>query len=802
MIGMTHRFQWPHWALSALLALSLSLSAPVPAHATELPRGVLNYLKQKDPHVKVRFDGLILFSNGDSYVPVIPQDPSLNPDPQQVIASQPEKAAYPDLVEFDNHYFLIRLIQTTSGRLTFPKMDDYPLQLKEGMLPQDFVLPSNLFIPVELKVILGALPYNPNYKPVLVETASTPPVKSSASTSTVTTPKISHPTPLTPKGKPVATTPGSTKPKPLPNIVAQPPKGTPKESALAPSPAPSAYVFDLTEQKLLAIDLQTGRKQTDVPMDCVPSSLTMSPDGKQLFAPCLSTNELVVVDTGSNLVKTRVAVGQKPDSTLFVTEPARVLVSNRYSPYLSVVDPTSLSETEKIDMPGNGGVMAAFPAKTRKIVVADAFKAVLYVVNLDSKSVEKTIPSLNDVSALKVLGDDAGNYEIWMASRTEQKVMSVDTTTGTALASLTVGQKPVGFAAYGERLYVLSAGDSQIDVINWPKKTLLPSLALDANSFPTGFTTMPYSSKAFITTASGNQLIKLDLASAQLENQLPVDFRGSIIAVSPNSKWVSQEPAVPASSRLAIPLPTPGKVATPTKSNDSQNKAEKSHQKKSATPATAANSNLPAANNASAKKSGITPDKAAKSTAPESIKKPISNGKAGTNVAMPLDPAFHPDREEAGNPITPLKEEPSQPGASKSTNIPASTPVESEKPKQGSQKISPSKIKSIDSTNSHHAADSASSTVKPSSSGPTMTLPIATHGNTSALSTKDVSAASKTVPTKVLSTTQTVYVSPNKSSSISKAVLTSGTSAKTTAHSKKPTAGEPLPPMLGEKVAE
>src|SRR5690242_19189148 len=136
MVMKSHRF-WIRQALVALGVLTMAVSALPIAGATDLPAGVLSYLRQKDPKVKVRFDGLVLFSNGQSYVPVIPQDPSLNADSQQVIATLPEKDPYPDLIQFDNNFFLMRLVQTSSGRLTFPKMSEYPLQLKEGLLPQD-----------------------------------------------------------------------------------------------------------------------------------------------------------------------------------------------------------------------------------------------------------------------------------------------------------------------------------------------------------------------------------------------------------------------------------------------------------------------------------------------------------------------------------------------------------------------------------------------------------------------------------------------------------------------------------------
>lgn len=512
--------------LAPLCGLALALGLALPALATDLPAGVLNYLRQKDPAVQVRFDGLVLFSNGESYVPVIPQDPGLNPDPQQVIMSLPEKAAYPDMIEFDNHFFLMRLIQTSSGRLTFPKMDEYPIQLKEGLLPQDFVIPSNLFIPVELKVILGALPYNPNYVPPKNQTAMVPAQQ-----------------------------------------ILKMPEGTQSSRAVTPH---LTYVFDLNDQKVLAIEPSTGRKLNDIALDCVPSSLKLSPDGRLLFAPCLSTNEVAVVDTGSNLVKTRIPVGQRPDS-LLTLESGQALVSNRYSAFLSTIDTVNLLPGEKITLPGNSGAIAPIPGdKGAHVLVADASKPQVYLVDMTTHNV-RTIPSIGDVSAIRVLGN-----ELWLASRNQNKVQVLDLTSGAELKKFDVGEKPVEFAVSGNRLYVLAAGSARIDVIDWANKLALEPVSLPEGSFPSSLVSMPSEDRAYITTAGATDLIIFNLASGQVENTLPVEFRGSMITMTP-------DPADNAPVANAIPsLPpiTENPAVTPEKPGKGRKKAPKEPNRK------------------------------------------------------------------------------------------------------------------------------------------------------------------------------------------------------------------------------
>ncbi len=459
--------------------------------ATELPPGVINYLKARDPNVKIRFDGLILFSNGESYVPVIPQDPALSPDSQQVIMSVPEHRAFPDLVEFDNHFFLIRLIQTSSGRLTFPKLDEYPLQLKEGLLPQDFVLPNNLFIPVELKIILGGLPYNPTYTPV--EPGKLPPTPQT---------QLKH-TPVPPKKQ--------------------------MSGAL--------YVFDLTNQRLLSLN-PSGKPTAEVSLDCVPSSLRLSADGKLLFAPCLNTNELAVVDTVAGLVKTRITVGERPESVLYLNDGERVLVSHRFSDFISVVNGQTLLPGEKIPLPGSGGPMAPVPPATGQdkvshVVVASAFKPEVYLVNLDRYEVAASWPVLPDSSALWVSPPtETTGPQLWVASRSKHKVQVLDLETGRVLNTFEVGAKPVDFGVYEDKLYVVSAGSDRLDVIDWKNKQLLTPIVLMSGSFPSNLVVSPEEGLAYLTAAGSPHLFLLDLKSNQVHEAMNTEFRSGAAALS------------------------------------------------------------------------------------------------------------------------------------------------------------------------------------------------------------------------------------------------------------------------------
>ncbi|HEY9745380.1 MAG TPA: hypothetical protein V6C99_04095 [Oculatellaceae cyanobacterium] len=472
-----------------LLAIFCLLTLTSQALATELPAGVLNYIRMKDPNVKVRFDGMVLFSNGETYLPVIPQEISSDANIQNVVSSFPANADYPDLIEFDHHFFLMRLIRTASGRLTLPKMEEYPIQLKEGLLPQDLVMPPNLFIPVELKVLLGALPYNPSFSP--------------------------NPEPIL-------------------------------EHFNHFQGRRLSYVYDLNSQQIIAIDPILGHKQTEITLDCIPSDMRLNPDNSLLFVSCLSTNELLAIDTNSNLVKTRVPVGQRPDSILYLDALQAVVVSNRYSGFLSLVNTKELLTAEKIMLPEQsyGGVMATVPGDPNHLLVADAFQPKLYWINLTTRTVEKTLKAVEDISAIKATLDAHAQPEIWVASRTENKVALLNLSSDAPIMTLDVGKKPSALALDGERLFVLSAGDSRLDVIDWTKRTLLTTIPLTPDSFPTGMASVLAEHKAYITMAGNTEMAVVDTLASRLESTLPVEFRANLIATTPDLKAEEEQAAV------------------------------------------------------------------------------------------------------------------------------------------------------------------------------------------------------------------------------------------------------------------
>ncbi|MGE0199709.1 MAG: YncE family protein [Candidatus Melainabacteria bacterium] len=518
-----------------MLVLLAGTAWPGTAGATELPGTVEAYLINKDAKVSVRFDGMIQFGNGQRYLPVIPQDPGVNAEPQAVVKTYPENVDYPDLIQFDNNYFLIRLVTTSAGRLTLPDLAEVPIALKEGMLPQDLLLPENLFIPQDLKVILGSLPYNPQFVPEKTPTPA--PVK-------------------TPSG-------GARKPAPKPTT------GKPAEAQVskAPTAAPvksRLFINSSLDHMLTSMDPATGQVISQLDLNCVPANMISSADGKRLFVACLSTDETVVVDTEANLVKTRIPVGKRPHQLLYLADRNEILVSNRFSPFISSIDAEHLTDSVPYNLPGNGGVMARLDKN--RMLVADAFLEKLYIYNLETHQVDKTLRGLPGISALWVqpLPGPGESFVVWAISRTHHKAVALDLVSDTHLAEIEVGRKPVAFLPFANTLQVLCAGSDEVDVIDLASRSVVKRIALPAESFPSDLALAADREHAYVTAAAQPGVWVLDLPASRVDTVLKTEIQGQSIAVSaPQMAAVSVTPVSAPTEKpkpaeqLSVPMEDP-----------------------------------------------------------------------------------------------------------------------------------------------------------------------------------------------------------------------------------------------------
>ncbi len=501
--------------LGLLLVCVCWLGLTATSQATELPNGVLHYLKQADATVDVRFDGVVTLSDGNVYIPVFPQRPA-NAAGAAPLAGTPKLSIHkaapgtpstsepPDLIPFSEGFYLIRVIRTTSGKLALAKVDPYPIGLKEGLLPQDMLLPSALYIPAELKVILGNLPYKPMHEPVIGANGGTLPAANVFKPSTQTD-----------------TTAGS---------------NTRPAAAL---PANSVYYTRVDTQELLRGQLAqpsveapvTLKQDQRIKLGCLPLSLHASQDKTHLFIPCLNKNEVVIVDTETQSVQTRLAVSSPIANSVAMSNDTLIL-THRTTNDITRLHMGKRQMLASID-PGIRGYALAY--NNHFLYIADVSQPTIVVWDIKTNTQKTTLPGLQDTSALAI-HDVNSTPVLWAASRNLNQVAAINIASGKLLRQLNVGKKPVGIAVHPKqpnRVWVISGGDHQLNLIN-DKGEVAVWATLPKGSFPTRVTFLNEGRQLLITAAGGRSayLANANSATPAVTQAIPLPGKSNAILVA------------------------------------------------------------------------------------------------------------------------------------------------------------------------------------------------------------------------------------------------------------------------------
>lgn len=488
------------------MTFGLFFSSPI-ATATELPEAVQNYLKQADPSVNIRFDGVVTLSNGEIYLPVLPPKSNTATPIQAVPVSGAislETRTYDDLLTFSNHLFLIRVVRTTSGKLALAKVDPYPIALKEGLLPKDLLLPKSLYIPSELKIILGDLPYNPTQAAVNEPTSD----------------------------------PFNTKPAPPESQATQ---AIPKRYE-APEHT-SFYLTDLNRYRLVEMQLTTDENGEDgstspkintkivekIPLKCLPRDVMNGPDNQTVWVTCLNVPEVVVIDRESNGVKTRIRLAEPIAQARMMPNTNQLAITHRSSKNITWINTKQLLATGTTALPGQGGAMTYDPI-TRNLYISDGANDSIYEWSSLKKMVTRTFHGLDDTSALQVIHQpNKSDYSqvLWLTSRSKNYVLAIDLSNGHPIKTFTVGGKPTDMkwsAGNDDKLFIVCGAAGEVDVIN--PNTFKPngSIKLAPGTFPIQLL-LASEKTGMLTLAGEARIIALDLKNITTRFDIMTPFQ-------------------------------------------------------------------------------------------------------------------------------------------------------------------------------------------------------------------------------------------------------------------------------------
>ncbi|MCS6266674.1 MAG: hypothetical protein H2174_03815 [Vampirovibrio sp.] len=450
-------------------------NSALPDVCFKLPEVMLNTLLKLDKNVKLRSDCYAIFSNGQSYLPILPQKLEVKPPTKIVQQWGGTKTAPPDLIQFDNDWYFIKLLPTDTGKLTFARLPFYPTSLKEGVIPQNWFVPAGLSIPAELRVLLGNLDYT-------TPAPQTPEAKN----------------PIKPENQNANT----------PQAVAV---NVPKTLL-----QPTYFYTDFLSATLQGIDTATGESRLALRIDTLAASILPVPAGDGVWVASVNQPEIIVVNPVAQLISTR----------LEAIAPASKLV---FSPYNDVVVATHKSKPQLTLFDGKkrlflGTVPLPSPVATavmRKRFPIGYFSAVennaIYEVDVAEHKIIRTLKPafktdeqyLTKIDALWLNEPAKGLGQLWLMDKTAKKLQVVQVFTGAVLKTITLPNKPLEWVELVDnRLAVLTENNALLTVIDTKTFEITDSITLA----PT--TKLPFS---LTTNANKTELVVFDGLASQLQ---------------------------------------------------------------------------------------------------------------------------------------------------------------------------------------------------------------------------------------------------------------------------------------------
>ena len=420
------------WVFGLLLATVPPLAQANPSTCERLPDAVLTYLKTLEPNLKVREDCLAVLNQNLSYLPILPQGHESPLLPSRMVRQFPEKSKTPEWVEFDNGFYLLRLLETENGKITLTRSETIPERLKTGLIPQNFMMPAGFSIPNELRILVGDLPYE----------------------------------------TPLASTVKSTKEKETPlEKVSQ--TLTPDNIVLDPL----LFTASIQNSQLTAWDAFTWKPKWSYNLGCLGTSAVATPTGEFLYVNCLNSPRIQVIDIKSQQCLNELEMANISQKLVGHDFFPMVLAVHRYAPQFTILDSEYHLIRHKVELPF---VIDDVAVHSRLPIAYGVHANGNQIVELDLQNgqVLRTFDLQKSMPAYKVkavwIDARKGKFgTLWLMSRDTATLYAVDLLSGTLIKTLK-SETPftqVGFVKQenNERLPLLFTQDApeKVMTIQW-----------------------------------------------------------------------------------------------------------------------------------------------------------------------------------------------------------------------------------------------------------------------------------------------------------------------------------------------
>lgn len=300
-----------------------------------------------------------------------------------------------------------------------------------------------------------------------------------------------------------------------------------------PDPGPRIYVANESSNAVTVIDAETFAVIGTVDArNHSTHDLSLTRDGKRLFATNLASGRLSVIDTRSLETIASIYTGARSHVVTLTNDNRQAWVANIGEDNIAIVDTATYRILGTIPV-GKGPTGLAFSHDGRYAYVSNQGDKSLQVIETATHQVIKTIPVGANPHFL-VLSPDG---RIWGTNTGGNDIYVIDPVTHDITTSFVVGPKPqqIAFAYKGTQgplAYVTVGGLNKVVVLAPDSKSLRIVEEIEVGQSPNGIWANPEGTRLFVGHEKSNDLRVIDSGTSQVIATVPVGRKPIRVVVS------------------------------------------------------------------------------------------------------------------------------------------------------------------------------------------------------------------------------------------------------------------------------
>lgn len=301
----------------------------------------------------------------------------------------------------------------------------------------------------------------------------------------------------------------------------------------AEAPRPRIYVANESSNTVTVIDAITFEViRTVDAKNHSTHDLSLSRDGKWLFATNLASGRVSVIDTATLETIASIHTGSRSHVVTLTNDNRHAWVANIADDNISIVDTQSYRILGTIPV-GKGPTGLTFSRDGRFAFVSNQGDKRVAIVDTTSHRVIKAIPVGTNPHFL-VLGPEG---RVWGTNTGGNDIYVIDPISREKIASFQVGPGPQQIAfAYkgivGPNAYVTVGGLNKVAVVSADPKNMRVLEHIDVGERPNGIWANPEGTRVFVGHEGSNDLRVIDTGTSQVIATVPVGRKPIRVVVS------------------------------------------------------------------------------------------------------------------------------------------------------------------------------------------------------------------------------------------------------------------------------